>query len=140
MPGVKPPWKNREFGTTGSTDMAIDPAAAVERLAELRERERLKKRRQREKRRMVNARIPGTAGAVPGMVGADLPVQASQPLTQQPPRQRVIVVKRPGVAAVGENELTWEQWQALGSETGTDCPRIREFLQRRSGNQQLGGQ
>jgi hypothetical protein len=26
MPGVKPPWKNKEFGTTGSTDMAITQA------------------------------------------------------------------------------------------------------------------
>jgi hypothetical protein len=109
--------------------MAIDPAAAVERLAELRERERLKKRRQREKRRMVNARIPGTPrSAVPGTVGADLLVQDSQPLTQQPPRQRTITVRRPGIAPEGPDEISHECWLGLGCSV----ERLKEYLRQRS--------
>jgi hypothetical protein len=137
--------------------MVIDPAAAVERLAELRERERLKKRRQREKRKLAKSRIPGTPrvdaetlGSVPGMVGADLegrqalPVQArptGEPSTQQPPRQREIKVRRPGVAPEGPDEISHDDWEKLGRST----ERLREFLRQRDTAQrarggQLGGQ
>jgi hypothetical protein len=60
------------------------------------------------------------------------PLGKMLPSAQPQPAVRQILVRRPGVAAVGENELTWEQWQALGSETGTDCPRIKQFLRERA--------
>jgi hypothetical protein len=72
--------------------------------------------------------------------GQDVQAQAAQTQAAQtqaaqsvePPRQRrVITVRRPGVPAAGPDELTHEQWQALGSEVGENCPRIREFLRRR---------
>jgi hypothetical protein len=71
-------------------------------------------------------------------------VQAAQVVqaapAAQPSMPRTILVRRPGVVPAGPNELSWEQWQALGSETGKDCPRIREFLRQREATSSLGGQ
>jgi hypothetical protein len=55
--------------------------------------------------------------------------QSTQPPVAPPPRrQRVILVKQ---VPQGPDEISFEQWRALGSETGRDCPRIREFLRQR---------
>ncbi len=62
------------------------------------------------------------------------PTQAAQPqgaAVQLPSRQHAIRVRRPGVAPEGPNEISFEQWQELGCETGTNCPRIKEFLRLR---------
>jgi preprotein translocase subunit SecD len=50
-----------------------------------------------------------------------------QTAVQPPPRQRVIVVKKPGVAPQGANEISFEVWQQLGCDTA----RLREFLRQR---------
>jgi hypothetical protein len=59
----------------------------------------------------------------------------TQTAIQPPPRQRVITVKRPGVAATGADEITHEQWESLGRDTA----RLRAFLHQRS-LRSLGGQ
>lgn len=61
---------------------------------------------------------------------ADLNCQgtrAAQTHTEKVPL-RTITVKRPGVAPHGPDEISWEQWQALGCEVS----RLKEFLRQRS--------
>jgi hypothetical protein len=75
-------------------------------------------------------RISQEAQAMPVETqAAQSPANLAESSTAQPLRQRVITVKR---VPAGPNEISFEEWRALGSETGTDCPRIREFLQRRA--------
>jgi hypothetical protein len=50
---------------------------------------------------------------------------------QAPRRTRVIKVRGRGVQPEGPDELSLEQWEALGSELGSDCPRVKEFLRQR---------
>jgi hypothetical protein len=57
-------------------------------------------------------------------------VQTVQPPTAQPlPRpQRVITVRR---LPQGPNEISFEVWESLGREVGSDCPRIKQYLRER---------
>jgi hypothetical protein len=50
-----------------------------------------------------------------------------------PPRMREIIVRRPGVPAVGPDQVTWADWQALGCST----ERLKLFVRQR--DQQLRG-
>jgi hypothetical protein len=84
--------------------------------------------------------FPGSQGTP--AVSQDAPPQGAQAAqavpTQaaQPSRQRMITVRRPGVAPQGPDEISWEVWESLGREQGTNCPRVKEFLRQRT----LGGQ
>jgi hypothetical protein len=49
--------------------------------------------------------------------------QAAQP----PPRPREIKVRRPGVVPQGPDEISWEQWQAVGCSV----ERLKDFLRQR---------
>jgi hypothetical protein len=59
------------------------------------------------------------------------PAQTAQavpaPPATAPPRMREIIVRRPGVAAVGPDQVTWADWQALGCST----ERLKLFLRQR---------
>jgi hypothetical protein len=50
---------------------------------------------------------------------------------QAPRPKRIVTVAKPGVKPEGPNQISYREWEILGCESGSDCPRVKEFLRQR---------
>jgi hypothetical protein len=58
----------------------------------------------------------------------ETPAMCVQDAHAAPHRRRVITVRR---QPRGRDEISYEEWEELGRELGSNCPRVKAFLRQR---------